>query len=201
MHIPGNITLLQWKGLQHTLSTSVLSVWFLQGRCRIVASHSRSGQRHIWQQRWWGATLRFPNWTSAWGSKIQGLCSSPWVSMAARRASSSLSFIRFIRDCATDFSSSSSTVSCELSVSFLRALCFQRRFTKLLRFERNIKHWCSSSWTSSSNPVVPSSTELHSTMKVGRLGAPARNQSTRNHYEESRTSSSVNRLHFTCEDR
>ena len=106
-----------------------------------------------------------PSRSIARGNSTQSAISTPRLSTAATKLSSCDSLRRFSNDCATDLTSNSSGLSGEHGASCLLGLHFQRRFTRLLRFERNIKHGHSVSCAFSSKLVQWSApSQQHSTV-------------------------------------
>ena len=185
--IPGR-SRLQWYGLQHTVVEVSLLVQY--DSFFKLCSPFRSGHRQIWQHRTWGATCpRRPRRMLSLGNMTHSVISTPRPSTACKRLSKSFSFNRFSMAWVTAFSSCKSCslskffdVNCPwLRISFEHWVSFCIRnfhsfFTRLLRFERNIKHGQSgggwrlassskaSSLSSSESPLAKS--QMHSTVAM-----------------------------------
>ena len=134
---------LQWYGLQHI---DVVSLADLHSCNRFMAcSPFNSGHRHSWQHNTCGRTVRFPNRSNSFGIMTHSVLTSPRPSIDLRRLSNWGSRNLFNIECATLFVTSDE-FSSSRELSFFSTRSFHRRFTKLLRLERNIKHEHSCWW-------------------------------------------------------
>ena len=142
-HLPGKISRLQWKGLQHTEVESPADVQ--HGRRFRRWSISKSGHLQIWQHKTCGGTApRLPIRKSPFGSKTHSVVSPPLLSTDWINTSKRFSLSLFRTEWVTDFTSRSSELSVVPWVSLWSLRDFHKRFTNVWRLERNIKHWHSS---------------------------------------------------------